>query len=80
MPKLTLIYDVKSVSAAAVAEFTYRFSDVFSMSFGVAFFMGREFLTDMNVNPLAYGKPVQLGRVRWGPLQKLDHPGCRDRA
>ncbi|MED5262662.1 MAG: hypothetical protein VX574_09730 [Myxococcota bacterium] len=55
LPKLTLVYDVKSVSAAAIIDFTYRYNDAFSIVFGAAMFMGREFLTDMSVNPIAYG-------------------------
>ncbi|MFP6579761.1 MAG: hypothetical protein VCC02_08150, partial [Myxococcota bacterium] len=82
LPKLTLIYDVKSVSAAVVVEFTYRFSDTFSMAFGTAFFMGREFLTDMSVNPLAYGNRCNSDECGGHPYNNSTTPGVgivRDR-
>ena len=50
LPQLILVYDVKSVSGAAIPQVTYRYSDAFSISFGVALFMGREFLVDMATN------------------------------
>ena len=50
LPQLILVYDVKSVSGAAIPQVTYRYSDAFSISFGVALFMGREFLVDMQNN------------------------------
>jgi hypothetical protein len=61
LPQLTLVYDVKSVSAAAIAQFTYRYNDAFSIVFGAAFFMGREFLIDQNVNPVALGNRPLAG-------------------
>jgi hypothetical protein len=82
LPKLTLVYDVKSVSAAVIVEFTYRFSDTFSMAFGTAFFMGREFLTDMSVNPLAYGNRCNSDECGGHPYKNSTTPGLgivRDR-
>ena len=52
LPSLVFVYDVQSKSGAALPEITYRFSENFSASFGLAMFMGRSQLVDMPVNPV----------------------------
>jgi hypothetical protein len=41
LPSVTFVYDVRSNSGAALPEVTYRFTENFSASFGVAGFWGR---------------------------------------
>ena len=41
LPALTAVYDLRSNSGAGLMSLTYRFSEVFSASFGVATFFGK---------------------------------------
>ncbi|MEE8581068.1 MAG: hypothetical protein V3T33_05700, partial [Myxococcota bacterium] len=52
LPSLVFVFDVRSRSGAALPEITYRFSENFSTSFGLAMFMGRSQLVNMPVNEI----------------------------
>ncbi|MGH0036670.1 MAG: DUF1302 family protein [Myxococcota bacterium] len=52
LPSLVFVYDVQSVSGAALPQVTYRYNEAFSVTVGAAMFMGRTQLKDRPVNPL----------------------------
>jgi hypothetical protein len=56
LPSLTLVYFVRSNSFAVLPQITYRFTENFQASFGLATFAGREQEVQMPINGLA---PVQ---------------------
>jgi hypothetical protein len=55
LPSITLVYDMRSNSGAFIPQLLYRFTAEFSVSFGMAFFMGREQSRDMAISPVALG-------------------------
>ena len=55
LPGVTWVYDVQSESGAALPSVTYRFTESFSATFGLAFFWGRYEGKDLAVNPLTPG-------------------------
>jgi hypothetical protein len=60
-PSLTLVYDFKSVSGAAIPEVTYQYTSNFSVSIGAAMFMGRWQRTDPPIANVA-DDPFRAGR------------------
>jgi len=52
LPSLTFVYDVFSNSGAALPELTYRFTENFSFSLGVAQFLGRWRGQTIGINPI----------------------------
>jgi hypothetical protein len=53
IPSLTLVYFVRGNSFAVLPQVTYRFTENFQASVGVAAFAGREVATEMPLNGLA---------------------------
>ena len=53
LPSLTMVYFVRNSSAAVLPQITYRFTENFAASFGLALFSGREVPRTMPVNGLA---------------------------
>jgi hypothetical protein len=51
LPSVTFVYDVQSVSGAALPQLTYRYNESFSVTLGAAVFMGRTQLKDAPLNP-----------------------------
>jgi hypothetical protein len=51
-PALVTIYDFNSRSGGVMPSIQYRFTEAFSVAFGMGVFFGRTQLTDMPVNPL----------------------------
>jgi hypothetical protein len=70
-PSLVFVYDFMSVSGAALPQLTYRYNENFSITVGLAMFMGRQQLVDMPTNPIggaqnrtgphAFKDPVENG-------------------
>jgi hypothetical protein len=53
LPGITWVYDVQSDSGAALPSITYRFTESFSATFGLALFWGRYQGADFPINPIA---------------------------
>ena len=53
LPSLTMVYFVRNNSAAFLPQITYRFTENFQATFGLAAFMGREQEVTMPINGLA---------------------------
>ncbi len=56
LPSVTFVYDVESNSGAALPQVQYRFTESFSVTFGMNFFFGRFVGKDMPLNPLSLGE------------------------
>ena len=77
LPSVTFVYDVESNSGAALPAIQYRFTESFSVTFGLNLFLGRFVGKDMPVNPLSLGE--QNGK---GAYHVFTEPGVsviRDR-
>ena len=53
LPSLTMVYFVRNNSAALLPQITYRFTENFQATFGLAAFLGREQERPMPINGLA---------------------------
>jgi hypothetical protein len=53
LPSLTLVYDKRSNSGAFLPQVQYRFTENFSVTFGLALFAGRWEARTMSINPIA---------------------------
>jgi hypothetical protein len=54
-PSLITIYDFNSRSGGVLPSIQYRFTEAFSVAWGIGFFFGRTQLTDMSVNGFGFG-------------------------
>ena len=48
---MTFVYDFQSNSGAFLPKLTYRYTENFSVTFGMAFFMGRSEARRMSLDP-----------------------------
>lgn len=55
LPGFTAVYDVQSTSGAFLPQITYRYNEAFSVTFGAAFFWGRQESAPQAINPLGGG-------------------------
>ena len=62
LPAATVVYDMRSNSGALLAQLTYRWTESFSATFGVAAFAGRVEKKRAPVNPVASLNRVGRGR------------------
>ena len=58
LPGVTWVYDFMSNSGAVLPQVTYRFTEVFSVTFGLANFWGRYQGKPFPINPLAPSNQV----------------------
>lgn len=63
-PSITAIYDFMSESGGVLPSISYRFSESFSVEFGMAFFYGKWQSTRMALNPVSLGDQVGSGAYR----------------
>lgn len=61
LPSLTLVYDVKSNSAAMLPQIQYRFTENLSATIGAAMFSGRTQYKKMAFEPVSLGNHVSAG-------------------
>jgi hypothetical protein len=76
-PALTLVYDFGSSSAAAIPQVTYRYTSDFSVTFGLAFFEGREEPRPMSLYPTTLSNRV--GRHAYKDFVENGLSAIRDR-
>jgi hypothetical protein len=76
-PALTIVYDFGSDSAAAIPQVTYRYTSDFSVTFGMAFFEGREEPRVMAVEPTVLANRV--GRHAYTDFVENGLSAIRDR-
>jgi len=63
-PSFTHVYDFMSESGAVLPSINYRFSESFSVEFGLAFFYGKWQSTRMPINPVSLGNQAGSGAYR----------------
>jgi hypothetical protein len=63
-PSITSVYDFMSESGAVLPSINYRFSESFSVEFGMAFFYGKWQSSRSALNPVALGNQVGSGAYR----------------
>ncbi len=63
-PSLTVIYDFMSESGGILPSISYRFSESFSVEFGMALFYGKWQSTRMPINPISLGNNTGSGAYR----------------
>jgi hypothetical protein len=73
LPSLTFVHDVGSTSGAAIMSLTYRYSEVFSLTFGVATFYGGPRLLNIPLQQATLGNngPGFDPRIRYDGLSAL---------
>jgi hypothetical protein len=73
LPTLSLVHDVGSTSGGALMDLTYRYSENFSISFGVATFYGKPHLLNIPLQQAALGNngPGFDPRIRYDGLSIL---------
>jgi len=73
LPALTLVHDVGSTSGAAIMSLTYRYSEVFSLTFGLATFYGGPRLLNIPLQQPTLGNngPGFDPRIRYDGLSAL---------
>jgi hypothetical protein len=76
-PALTIVYDFGSDSAAAIPQVTYRYTSDFSVTFGMAFFEGREEPRVMAIEPTVLANRV--GRHAYTDFVENGLSAIRDR-
>ena len=59
MPELITVYDFNSRSGGILPSISYRFTDAFSVEWGMLIFFGRTQLKEMEVSPI--GPPANRG-------------------
>ncbi|MCP5060132.1 MAG: hypothetical protein GY937_25805 [bacterium] len=62
LPSMTFVYDVKSNSGAFLPQLTYRFTENFSATFGLALFAGRWKEFDASINGPADAATNRVGK------------------
>jgi hypothetical protein len=77
LPGVTWVYDIQSESGAALPSITYRFTENFSASFGVALFWGRYQGKTFPVNPI--GPSNQTGAYAYREWVENGLAAIRDR-
>jgi hypothetical protein len=76
-PALTIVYDFGSSSSAAIPQVTYRYTSDFSVTFGMAFFQGREEPRTMAIVPTVLSNRV--GRHAYKDFAENGLSAIRDR-